>query len=132
MEYVASFAILLEVFLLVSIVIASFLFLHRILIDTKKKDEEDSAWCRNLLFAGGLGNPVGKDDVIKEIWTYEDLCNIRNDLNANYKLMADIIVPYYFETIGSKEDPFMGSLDAREHCLFHEGDGIGNFFIWLK
>jgi len=132
MEYACSFSILFIVSLIVSILAVFSLFLLYLVKNMKKRPKENARNFHNLLFAGGIGHILGNDDVIKEIWTYEDLCNIQNDLSANYKLMADIIVPYYFETIGSREKPFTGSIDMRDHCLFHEGNGIKNFFIWIK
>lgn len=54
------------------------------------------------------------------IYTAEDLNNIRNDLDGNYYLAADIDLDgIVWEPVGTESNPFTGVLDGRGHAIIN-------------
>lgn len=53
------------------------------------------------------------------IYTAEEFNNIRNNLSGKYILMDDVDLSsyYYWESIGSSNNPFIGELDGNGHCI---------------
>ena len=64
-------------------------------------------------FAGGNGTE--KDPYL--VGNLSQFRMIANDMNAHYKLIADIYVDGYIETMGSVENPFTGSFDGNGHVI---------------
>ncbi|MBB6637732.1 S-layer homology domain-containing protein [Cohnella thailandensis] len=73
----------------------------------------------------GLYGPVPQAAAADEVWievgTATELNNIRNDLDGNYRLTADIDMSSFgdWEPIGDNIDPFIGKLDGNGHTISH-------------
>ncbi|GEM_PF-6173427 len=64
---------------------------------------------------------LDSDSVVYEIWTPQDLYNIRYALNKKYRQMADIDLSGYsnWEPIGDINEPFTGSYDGNGFTLYN-------------
>lgn len=65
------------------------------------------------VFEGGTGT---KEDPYK-IKTQEQLDNVRNYLDKNFVLVDDIYINKEIDPIGSKDTPFSGTFEGRDHTI---------------
>ncbi|MDH8679903.1 ZmpA/ZmpB/ZmpC family metallo-endopeptidase-related protein, partial [Fusibacter bizertensis] len=84
------------------------------------KGEKMSLWSDylNVTFVSSGGSGTELDPYL--IHTKEDLKNIKNDMLAHYKLVADIdLTGEIWEPIGTDKVPFKGSLDGDGHKIIN-------------